>query len=127
MKSDLEAARDEQAYAGPRGKFIVMPSALSRFLLYNARPSERHAISGQSAAGQSSAIIGFKRLDPLSGITIGKRSPQQAMEFVNWEPVVFNRQYNNMHSMPRLFDFRWTPSDSAISSESFSSSPQESS
>lgn len=93
-----------------------MPSRLGRFLYHNARPAEKQALLSlaSSTGSQTAPIIGYKRLDPLTGITIGKRSPildGKSMEFVNWEPV-FNRQFG-LHS-PRLYDLHWASAEPSL-------------
>lgn len=99
---------DEQQVAGAsmRSKVNALPSGLTRFLFYSARPIERQAkIEGPFGGYKRSSSA----LDSLTGVTLGKRS-SGSMELVNWEPL-FARQYS-MRSPPRMYDMRWAPLDS---------------
>lgn len=104
-KQQQQQQQETDEQVAPRSKYITVPNnSLTRFLLYNARPTDR----------QANGLFGYKRsssnLDALTGMTLGKRSMPAAMEYLNMEPF-YGRHYG-MRSIPRMYDLRWAPLDS---------------
>lgn len=84
-----------------KNRYLAVPSALTRFLLYNARLNDI----------QGAGNLGYKRsssaLDALTGVTLGKRS--SSAELINLDPYL-GRQFG-AHYFPRMYDMRWVPLD----------------
>lgn len=90
-----------------KNRYLAVPSALTRFLLNNARSNDFQAAGNLGYKRSSSA------LDALTGVTLGKRSPTAPIELINLDPFL-GRQFG-VHYSPRMYDMRWASNDDSSS------------
>lgn len=101
-KLDSHIQEQDEPAVVAKNRYLAVPSALTRFLLYNA-PSDRQA----AALGYKRSSSALDGLSSLTGVTLGKRS--SPVELINLDPYL-SRQYG-VHFVPRMYDSRWGPLD----------------